>query len=160
MYDLGLILYAGGICDSWMKRAAAMNLPPDVQLIAKAHLLIWRPRGVLDEAKTEGIIAFLAEEENKLGRSFDRFTDLSVIDAFDLSFKFVFHVALYRRIARLGREPVKSAFLVTSEAVARYVKLHAVLTDHSPLHVKMFEDRDAAAAWLDVTAELLAPADE
>ena len=135
-----------------------MNLPPDAQCLREAQLLIWQPRGVLDEAKVDAIIAFLTEEENKAGKSFNRFTDLSLLDAVDLSFKYVFQVALYRRISRLGRAPVKSAFLVTSPTVARYVKLHAVLTDHSPLQVEMFEDREAAATWLGVDPGLLAPA--
>ena len=128
---------------------------PEVECLKDPPLFIWRPRGVLDEKKVDQIIAWLTEQETKYGRSFDRFIDLSLLDAVDLTFKFGFQVALYRRISRVGRAPIKSAFLVTSHAVAHYVKLHAVLTDHSPLEVAMFDTRETAAKWLGVAPELL-----
>jgi hypothetical protein len=134
-----------------------MRAPPNLQCIDAANLLVWRPRGILDEPQVDQIIAHLTDHENKLGQSLNRFTDLSLLDAVDLSFKYVFQVALYRRISRLGRDPIKSAFFVTSPVVERYVKLHAVLTDYSPLQVKLFEDRDAAAKWLGVEPGLLVP---
>ena len=101
------------------------------------------------------ILVFVADQESKLGRPFDRFTDMSALNAVDLSFKYVFHVALYRRLSRAGREVVKSAFLVADAEIAHYIKLHAIMTDHSPLKVAMFEEREAAANWLDVPIEIL-----
>jgi hypothetical protein len=100
-------------------------------------------------------LAFLVGQEGRFDRPFNRFTDLSSIDAVDLTFKYVFHFALYRRLSRIGRETIKSAILVTSPAVARYVKLHALVTDHSPLKVKLFKDYEASANWLDVSVEVL-----
>jgi hypothetical protein len=138
-------------------RRKNMNIPPNVQFLEEPGLLIWQPRGVLDQAQVDRIILFLSEEENLFGRELDRFTDLSRLDAIDLTFKYVFQVALHRRISRLGRKPIKSAFFVTSPAVERYVKLHAVLTDHSPLKVQLFEQRQAAAEWLGVAPASLAP---
>ena len=44
---------------------------------------------------------------------------------------------------------------VTSPATTHYAKLHAMLTDHSPLHVSLFAERAAAAKWLDVPVEAL-----
>jgi hypothetical protein len=132
-----------------------MNLPAGVECLQDASLLIWRPRGVLDEALVNKILAFVVDQEGKFGRSFNRFTDMAALDAVDLTFKYVFHVALYRRLSRAGRAAVKSAFLVTDPTMARYVKLHALMTDHSPLKVAMFEEYEAAAKWLDVSAEIL-----
>jgi hypothetical protein len=137
-----------------------MNLPPDVHCLNDAKLFLWRPRGILNEEKVDHIIGFITDQEKKYGKTFDRFTDLSAIDAVDLTFKYVFQVALYRRLARVGQAPIRSAFFVTSPAVARYVKLHALVTDHSPLQVAMFEDRSAAAEWLGVSPALLACKDE
>ena len=136
-------------------RVMTVKPPPGVECIEDAHLLIWRPRGVLNEALVNKILAFLADQEGKLGRSFNRFTDMSRLDAVDLSFKYIFHVALYRRLSRAGRETLKSAFLVTNPELGRYIKLHALLTDHSPLQVSIFTDRAAAAKWLGVPIELL-----
>ncbi len=127
-----------------------MKLPADVTYIEDVSLFVWRPHGVLDEAIVNKILPFLADQENKLGRPFDRFTDMSGLNAVDLTFKYVFHVALYRRLSRAGREEVKSAFYVTDPELARYIKLHAIMTDHSPLKVAIFKEYEAAAKWLGV----------
>ena len=132
-----------------------MNAPAGVECLEDARLFIWRPRGVLSEAVLNKILAFVVTQEGKFGRSFDRFTDLSSIDAVDLTFKYVFHFALYRRLSRIGRETIKSAILATAPEVTRYVKLHALVTDHSPLKVRMFTEYGAAAKWLEVPVELL-----
>jgi hypothetical protein len=132
-----------------------MKLPADVTFIEAVALFIWRPHGVLDEAVVNNILTFVADQESKLGRPFNRFTDMSALNGVDLSFKYVFHVALYRRLSRAGREVVKSAFLVTDPEIAHYIKLHAIMTDHSPLKVAMFKEREAAAKWLGVPVELL-----
>ena len=132
-----------------------MNAPAGLECLEGAKLFVWHPRGVLNEAILNKLLAFAAAQEGRFGRPFNRFTDLSLIDAVDLTFKYVFHFALYRRLSRIGREPIKSAILVTAPEVARYVKLHALVTDHSPLKVRMFKDYEAAAKWLDVSVELL-----
>jgi hypothetical protein len=80
---------------------------------------------------------------------------LSALDAVDLNFKFVFHIALHRRLTYAPNPPVKSAFYVTSPATTHYAKLHAMLTDYSPLDVALFTDRAEAAKWLGVPVEAL-----
>jgi hypothetical protein len=132
-----------------------MNLPADVECIEDAKLFVWRPRGVLDEAILNKILAFLAAQEGRFGRPFNRFTDLSLLDGVALTFKYVFHFALYRRLSRLGRETLKSAIFATAPEVLRHVKLHALVTDRSPLQVKIFKDYDTTAKWLGVSVELL-----
>ncbi len=131
-----------------------MELPADVEYNKDANLFTWRPRGVLSEALVNQIMVFLREQEETLGRSFDRFTDLSALDAVDLNFNYVFHIALYRRLSYAGGK-VKSAFYVSSSDAEHYAKLHALLTDHSPLQVSIFTDREAAAKWLGIPVELL-----
>ena len=133
-----------------------MEPPPDVEYVEDANLFIWRPRGVLSEALVNNIIVFVREQEETLDRSFNRFTDLSALDAVDLNFDYVFHIALYRRLSYAGGK-VKSAFYVSSSDAAHYAKLHALLTDHSPLQVSIFTDRAAAAKWLGVPIEILKP---
>jgi hypothetical protein len=132
-----------------------MKLPPDVEIIENDRLFIWRPHGVFDEPKVNKILAFVVEQEKKFGREFNRFTDTSRLKGSELTFKYVFHVGLYRRLSRAGREVVKSAFLVIDPEIAHYIKLHVVTTDHSPLKVAMFEEMEAAAQWLGVPVESL-----
>jgi hypothetical protein len=132
-----------------------MKLPPDVAFLETHGLFVWKPRGILDEATINEIIAFIGKEEATLGKPFNRFTDMSFVESVDLNFKFIFHVALYRRLSYAGRPKVKSAFYVCTPAAAHYAKLHAVLTDHSTLNVALFEEREAAAKWLGVPVEVL-----
>ena len=80
---------------------------------------------------------------------------MSALDVVDLNFDFVFHVALGQRLSAAPRTAVKSAFYVASPDTTHYAKLHAMLTDYSPLHVALFTDRDAAAKWLGVPLEAL-----
>ncbi len=103
------------------------------------------------------IVEFVEAAERLARTPFNRFTDLSApaLDMVDLNFKFVFQVALSRRISAKPKPPVKSAFYVTSTATMHYAKLHALLTDHSPLHVSVHTDRDAAAKWLGVPVKVL-----
>lgn len=119
--------------------------------------MVWQPRGLVDEKAVNEIIRFIGPFEGIGSGLFDRFSDLSEIDGLDLNFDYVFHVALYRRMKYTGSLPVKSAFLVKSRESAHYAKLHAMLTDHSPLHVRVFTDRGAAARWLGVSVDLLMP---
>jgi hypothetical protein len=132
-----------------------MEPPPNVQFHEDIHLLVWKPLGVVDEAVVNKILSFLARKESTSGTPFNRFTDTSAQEAVELSFKYVFHVALYRRLTYAGHPPAKSAFYVTKPELAHLVRLHAILTDHSPLQVEMFEEREAAAKWLGVTVESL-----
>jgi hypothetical protein len=131
-----------------------MDLPPDVEYVKDVNLFIWRPRGVLNEALVNNIVAFVQEQEETLGQPFNRFTDLSTLDMVDLNFAYVFHIALYRRLSYASGK-VKSAFYAPSSGAGHYAKLHKLLTDYSPLQVSVFTDREAAAKWLGVPIELL-----
>jgi hypothetical protein len=90
-------------------------------------------------------------------KPFNRFSDLSLVESFHLTFKYVFQVALHRRLSCVGREPIKSAFYVTDSEAAHLVKIHALVTDLSPLKVEMFEEREATAKWLCVSVDSLLP---
>jgi hypothetical protein len=133
-----------------------VKLPAHVLFRKEWSLILWKPQGILDEAVVSEIIAFIETAERRTIRPFNRFTDLSALDMVDLDFKFVFQVALGRRLSAIPKPTVKSAFYVTSRATAHYVKLHAMLTDYSPLEVCLFTDRAAAAEWLSVPVEILA----
>lgn len=127
-----------------------MKLPPNVQFDEELELFLWRPRLIVDEAVVNRIIAFIGEKEAMFLKPFNRFSDTTRVDAIDLTFRFIFHVALFRRLSYAGRPPVKSAILVRSLERARYSKMHALLTQGSPLKVKIFTEREAAAKWLGV----------
>ncbi|HMG05313.1 MAG TPA: hypothetical protein VK581_07615 [Chthoniobacterales bacterium] len=132
-----------------------VKLPAHVLFRKELSLILWKPRGILDESTVNEIIAFIEAVEKRQSKPLNRFSDLSALDAVDLNFKFVFHVALDRRLSAAPKPEVKSAFYVTSQATAHYAKLHAVLTDYSPLDVALFTDLAAAAEWLGVPVDAL-----
>jgi len=133
-----------------------LKLPAHVLFRKDLSLILWKPRGILDKATVNEIVAFIEAVEKRTRRPLNRFSDLSAPDAVDVDFDFVFHVALGRRLSAAPRSAVKSAFYVTGPNSTHYVKLHTMLTDHSPLHVALFTDRAAAAKWLGVPLEALA----
>ena len=127
-----------------------MKLPPDVHFYDDIRLLVFRPRGVSNEAAVNKIIKIIDELEAKLKEPFNRFTDTTGHDEVELNFRYVFHVSLYRRLSYAGRPPVKSAILATESTLIHYGRLHALLTQGSPIKVRIFQDRDEAAKWLSV----------
>src|SRR5881227_616191 len=109
--------------------------------------MVWKPHGILDQALVNEIVAFVEAAEERAQKPFNRFADLSALDAVDLNFRFVFDVALHRRLAYAPNPPIKSAFYVTSPATTHYIKLHKLLTDHSPIGVSLFTEQGEAAKW-------------
>ena len=132
-----------------------MKLPPDVQFHEDPRLFVWRPQGVVNETAVNQVITFLGEMEARSGEPFNRFSDTLEIEATELNFRYIFHVSLFRRLSYAGRPPVKSAILVTDVTLAQYSRMHALLTQGSPLQVRIFEEREAAAKWLGVSKETL-----
>ena len=131
--------------------------PPsaDIQFHEDVRLLVWRPRGVLNEAGLKHIRELIGDLEATSDEPFNRFTDGQALDAIDLNFRYVFDFALFRRLSYAGRPPVKSAILVTSLTLAHYSKLHEMLTRGSSIKVRIFGERKAAAKWLRVPVEFL-----
>lgn len=132
-----------------------MKLPRWVSFHHDHRIMVFRPLGVLDEREVERIVAMLDRLEEEADRPFNRFSDLSKLDAIDLSFEFIFRISLHRRLIYSKYPPVRSAFYVTSPATARVVRAHGILTDKSPLQVKSFKDVVSAAKWLGVPVQEL-----
>ena len=131
-------------------------LPADVEFHEDIRLLVWRPRGLLNRPAVNRIMTVIGELETTLKEPFNRFSDTVEADAVDLNFEYIIRASLYRRFFYAGRPPVKSAVLATDAAAIHYARLHAVLTQGSPIKVRVFQERKEAAQWLDVPVELLA----
>ena len=133
-----------------------MKLPPEIQFHQDIGLLVYRPRGVIDEAAIKEIVSVVEDLEAKLQEPFNRFSDTLAADEVELNFKYVIQVSLCRRLAYAGHPPVKSATLATDSTMIHYGRLHALLTQGSPINVRIFQDRKEAAKWLAVPIERLA----
>jgi hypothetical protein len=134
-----------------------MKMPPDIDFHEDVRLFVWRPRGALNEAAINKVLTALEDLEAKSEAPFNRFSDTLATDEVELNFKYIIEVSLHRRLAYAGHPAVKSAILATDSTIIHYARLHAVLTQGSPINVRIFQDRQQAADWLDVSAELLAP---
>ena len=134
-----------------------MKLPPDVQFHEDIHLLVYRPRGLLNEAAVNKIIAVIEDIETKTQEPFNRFSDTSATHEVELNFNYVIQVSLHRRLSHAGRPPVKSAILATDSTLVHYARLLALLTQGSPINVHLFRDREEAAQWLNLPIARLTP---
>ena len=136
-----------------------LPLPPDVEFHEDICLLIHRPRGVLNKAAINKIVSLIGELEFTLKKPFNRFLDTVAADAIDLNSDYIRRVSLYRRRVYGNRPPIKTAILATDSTIADYGRLHASLTQGSPINVRVFHNRKEAAVWLAVPLELLAAKD-
>jgi len=132
-----------------------MKLPPDVEFYEDAYLLVYRPHGLLNEAAIDKVLSALENLEAKLQKPFNRFSDTTASDEIELNFKYVIQISLHRRLSYAGHPPVKSAILATDSTMIHYGRLHALLTQGSPINVRIFKDRQEAAKWLGVPEERL-----
>ena len=134
-----------------------MKLPPDIQFHEDIRLLVYRPSGLLNEAAVNKVIKVIGELEARLDEPFDRFFDTLGHDQVELNFRYIIHVSLYRRLTYSNRPSIKSSILATDSTIIHYARLHALLTQGSPINVRIFQDRAEAAQWLDVPIARLMP---
>src|SRR5947209_16762444 len=97
-------LRAEGFGEMKLSFAAGISFHHDL------HLMVWQPRGILDEAHLDEIIALLENSEDEAHVPFNRYTDLSKVDAVDLANDYIFRVSLYRRLVYGERWRVRAAF--------------------------------------------------
>ena len=131
------------------ERKPPMKLPPDIQFHEDVRLLVYRPRGLINEAAINKIISVIEDLEAETQEPFNRFSDTTDIHEVELNFRYVIQVSLHRRLAHSGRAPVKSAIFAT--------RLLALLTQGSSIAVRVFEDRKEAAKWLGVSLATITP---
>jgi hypothetical protein len=132
-----------------------MTLPPDVEFYEDIRLIVWRPRGLLNREAVNKIITLIGELETMSKEPFNRFSDTMGADAVDLNFEYIIHISLYRRSFYGKRPPIKSAILATDATLIHYGKVHALLTQGSPINVRVFQDRKEAAQWLGAPIAIL-----
>src|SRR4051794_3359293 len=113
-----------------------LQLPPWAHFHQDLHLLVVCPRGIMDEAFVKGAAAMVEKVEAATDAPFNRFLDLSKIDAVDVTFDVAFQIALHRRKVASGKTPMKLAYYVTSPATKRIARTHIMLTEHSPSEVR------------------------
>jgi hypothetical protein len=134
-----------------------IKLPPDVTFHEDIHLLIYRPRGLIDEAAINNILAVVERLEIERRNPFNRFYDMSEATKVDLNLKYVTDASIYRRLSHRGRKSVKSAILAKDWDLVHYGHLLELLTQGSSIKVRVFQEYNDAAKWLGVPLERLMP---
>src|SRR5262245_17947706 len=132
-----------------------MKLPPDLEFHEDIRLLVYRPKGMIDEAEVNRVIGVIEGIEAGSQEPFNRFSDTSETHEVELNFRYVIQASLHRRLAHRGKVPVKSAILATDSTLIHYAQLLVLLTEGSSIKVRVFQDREEAAKWLGVSVELL-----
>ena len=133
-----------------------MRLHPDIEFYEDIRLLVYRPRGLINEAALQEVVNIVEELEAKLQEPFNRFFDTLGHDEVELNFRYVIQISLYRVLTYGDRPPVKSAILATDSTIIHYCQLHAIITEDSPITVRIVQKREEAAQWLGVPLERLA----
>jgi hypothetical protein len=134
-----------------------MALPPDIEFHEDIRLLIYRPCGVLNEKSVDKIVGIIGELETKLQEPLHRFFDTLGHDEVELNYRYVIQVSLHRVLSYGDRPPIKSAILATDSTIVHYCQLHAIITEDTPINVRIFREREDAAKWLGASIERLAP---
>ena len=123
----------------------------------KLRLVTWHPRGVFDDILADQIVEFIEAEERSQEAPFNRYTDLSEITNINLTAGHVFQIAQRRHAAS---EPVKSAFWSDKAVTLSLAYIYETLMAAAAINVRVFMEREAAAAWLGVPVEILHQAEE
>ena len=129
---------------------------PHTQYHPEARLVTWHPRGVFDDALADRIVEFIDSEEHIADAPFHRSTDFNGLTEIHLKFGHAFQIAEHRHAGYAG-EPVKSAFVSDWVIGLGIARMYAALMEGSPIEVRAFRSRDAAAEWLGVREEILHP---
>jgi len=130
---------------------------PGTRYYPRFKLTTWHPRGILDEALGEKIIAFIEWEEYIQDAPFDRYTDLSGLTEIRARLDHIIEIARRRRVVR---EPVKSALFGDNPVRLEVAQIYERLMEGATMiQVRAFDDRKAAGEWLEVPPRILeAPA--
>lgn len=127
---------------------------PHTWFYPKWRLVCSFPQAVLDETRVERFIEYLELEESEQIAPFDRYIDFSGLTATRLGVKYLIRTARRRRMVR---QPSKTAFFASQPFAYRTAQMYEMLMHRAMIEVRAFQERAAAANWLDVPLELLSP---
>jgi hypothetical protein len=116
------------------------------------RLLTWHPRGVLNEAFADQMIAFIEMEENIQEAPFDRYADLSGLTHIRIGIDHIIHTARRRRKVK---QPVKMALFADNPMSFGVAHSYELLMYDAMIEVRAFKERTAAAQWLEVPLKTL-----
>jgi hypothetical protein len=118
------------------------------------RLLTWHPRGVLDDAVADLVVATIKAEEYSAAVPFHRYTDLNGLTNIQMKVGHLFEITRERTEAR---EEVKSAFVASTALGFSIARMYETLMTDATICMRAFHERSEAAEWLGVPLEILQP---
>jgi hypothetical protein len=128
--------------------------PPQLRQYPAHDLIAWQPQGILDDRLLDEIGEWLCAIEETSPPS-KRFVDLSRLTMVAVRTSHVFKFARKRAEQFAGVTPVKSALFSQDWVGFGIARLYESLMKETPIHAHAFRDREKAAVWLGVPAEIL-----
>ena len=132
--------------------------PHDLRYYPVYRLVAWQPHGAFDDALLDNMAAWMVKAE-QFSLPFNRYIDLSCLTSISLEHGHLFRVAEQARQYH-GLAPVRCALYCSDQTHFRIARAFEVMMDGSGVEARAFENRAAAAAWLQVPVEVLSLSDE
>ena len=133
--------------------------PPFLRHYATYELMTWQPMGSLDDAMLDQIAEWLVNIE-KVTLPFKRFVDFSELTTIAIRTRHVFEFARKRAEQFAGATPVRTALYCADWVGFGIARLYESLMENTHIEARAFQDRNRAAEWLDIPADLLTLEDE
>jgi hypothetical protein len=127
----------------------------NVYSIPRAALVVARPVGIFDRENAEELVKFIEIKEELTETGFNRFTDLTRLKGIQLTTDDVVQLAARRRAFNPNDIRVKSAFLATDPLAFGIARIYELVLNSPRIEVRTWWDRQSAASWLGVPADLL-----
>jgi hypothetical protein len=118
------------------------------------ELVTWRPEGTLDDDMLDAIGEWLVAIE-KVSIPVKRFVDFGGLNEFALRTRHLFEFARKRAEHLAGRGPVRTALFSEDHVGFGLARMYEALMENTAIEARAFRDRDRAANWLGVPAEIL-----
>ena len=129
--------------------------PGDLRHYPAYNLVVWQPRGVLDDRLLDEIGEWLCHIEKAAPGPFDRFVDLSRITEVAVRTNHVFDFARKRAEQFTDAAPVKTALFSEDWVGFGIARMYESLMAGTPIDARAFRDRVEAAIHLGLPPEIL-----
>jgi len=133
--------------------------PQFLRQYATYQLMTWQPQGSLDDIVVDQIAEWLVNIE-KVSLPFKRFVDFSQLTTIAIRTRHVFEFARKRAEQFAGTNPVRTALFCDEWIGFGVARLYESLMENTRIEARAFRDRNKAAQWLGIPADVLTLKDE
>ena len=133
--------------------------PPFLRHYPTFELMTWQPQGSLDDVMLDQIAEWLVNIE-KVSLPFKRFIDFSQLTSIAIRSRHIFDFARRRAEQFAGTTPVRTALFCHEWIGFGIARFYESLMENTQIEARAFRDRNKAAQWLGIPADVLTLKDE